>query len=140
MENIKEAFEIVFGKDFVDEMLSRLLIIGISLCAVLLLIASIAVWKSVACGKIKKAVLALSEHPDDETAGQFVQRVEKVTAVGKFFARHSGSYAGLSKSDCRTIFNSTVLPSARISSENKKTVRALLMKIGCSGLTDVDSI
>lgn len=140
MNEINEAFEIVFGQEFIDEMLTRLLIIGCSLAAILLIIISIFVWKIIACGKIKKAILSLSEHPDDEQAESFVQNIGKISSIGKFFARHGRSYSGLSKGDCRSIFNSTVLSSTKINNENKRSIRNCLMKIGCTGLTDIDSI
>lgn len=63
-----------------------------------------------------------------------------MSSVGTFFAKHSKDYSGLSKGDCRTIYNSTVLNSNKISVDNKKSIRDCLMKIGCMGLTDVDGI
>lgn len=140
MDGVKEAFEIVFGEEFINEMATRLLIIACSFGAVILIIIAIAIWKSVACGKIKKAILALSEHPDDQQAELFIAEIGKVSSVGTFFAKHSKGYSGLSKGDCRTIYNSTVLNSSRISVDNKKSIRDCLMKLGCSGLTDIESL
>lgn len=140
MEGINEAFEIVFGKEFVDEMASRLFIIACALLGVLFIIFIISVWKSIANRKIKKAILALSEYPDDEQAEVFIVAIDKVSSFGKFLANHSKSYSGLSKGDCRIIYNSTVLTSNKIGRENKIIVRRRLMKVGCTGLTDVNSI
>lgn len=137
MENVQEAFEMVLGKDFIEEMKSRLIIIGCSLAAVIAIIIIIAVWKSIALKKVKKAILALSEQPNNEQADAFFRSINRVSAVGKFFARHSKSFSGLPKGECRTIYNSTVLTSKSMSDENKKEIRDYLMKVGCSGLTTV---
>lgn len=140
MGGIKEIFEILLGKEFVDEMATRLLIILGSLAVAVLIVVAFSIWKGVACGKVKKAILSLSEHPDDQQAERFTAEIDKVSSVGRFFAKHSKEYSGLSKGDCRTIYNSTVLASNRISVDNKKAIRDCLMKFGCTGLTDVDSI
>lgn len=138
MDGIIEAFEIVFGKDFLNEMAMRLLIIACSLAALIILIIAVFVWKGIACRKVKKAVLALSEHPDNGQAVMFAAEIKKISAVGRFFAKHSGTFSGLAKSECRMIYNLTVLPSGRIDDGNKKNVRDCLMKLGCTGLTDVE--
>ncbi len=140
MENIREAFEIALGKDFVSEMISRLIIIAAVFGAIILIIIAIAIWKSIACRKIKKAILDLSEYPDDAHASAFLESVAHVTSFGKFMAKHSKGFSGLSKTECRTIYNSTVLASSKITAENKNAVRICLTDIGCSGLTDAGSI
>lgn len=117
-------------------MATRLLIILGVIAALVLILIAVLIIKSIACGKIKKAILSLSEHPDEAQAKLFAQQISKISPVGIFFAKHSGGYSGLSKGECRTIYNSTVLPSGRISEESKKKVRACLVKIGCTGLTD----
>ena len=137
MNDLIKVFEELLGKSFVAEMLSRLTIILGALAAAVLLVILIAVWKKIACGKIKKAILALSEHPNDAQAKQSVKDIDSVSAVGKFFARHSKNLAGLSKGDCRTIFNTTVLTAEKISDENKTAVRTCLINAGCDGLTDI---
>lgn len=128
----------VLGKEFLDEMITRLLIIVGVVAAVLLIIIVIAIWKSIAGKKIKKAILALSEHPNDEQAGVFVKSIGKISPIGRFFAKLGKGFSGLSKSECRTIFNSTFLSSEAMGAENKKTVRECLMKLGCNGLTDIN--
>ena len=140
MDDVKEAFNKVLGEDFVNEMLNRLLIIAYALAAVILLVVIYIVWKAIACGKIKKAILALSEHPTDEQATTFASTINKISPIGKFFAKNSKGYSGISQSECRIIFNSTVLTSSKIGNDNKKAVRDSLMKIGCNGLTDIGSM
>ena len=136
MEEMREAFEMVLGAEFLQEMGRRLLIIACSIAGLLLLIAVIAIWKSVACGRVRSAILSLSEHPDDAHASALVADLRRLSAVGRFFAKHSKSFGGLPKGDCRMIYNLTVLPSPRLSGENKRAVREALLGIGCTGLTE----
>lgn len=140
MSEIIEAFELVLGEEFVEEMAMRLLLIACVLAAVIVLVVVIAVWKAVACGKIKNAVLALSEHPDDRHAESFIDEISRLSSVGIFFAKHGNGYSGLTKSDVRVIYNSTVLISDMIGTENKKRVRDCMIKVGCTGLTDIVGI
>ena len=137
MDGIKEAFEIVFGEEFINEMMTRLIIIACSLVAILLVILVIAIWKTIVCKKINKAIIAVSEYSDNEHAEICFKSVKGVSPIGRFFAKHSKSFSGLSKGECRTIYNQTILSSDKISSDNKKEVRASLLLVGCSGLTDI---
>lgn len=137
MDGIKEAFEIVFGEEFVNEMATRLIIIVCSLAAILLVVLIISAWKAIACKKIRKAILALSEHPDNEHAELCIKSVSTMSSFGKFLAKHSKGFSGLSKGESRSIYNQTVLTSNNISPDNKKEVRVNLIKVGCDGLTDI---
>lgn len=119
-------------------MMVRIFLIIVGVAGVLILLAvTITVWKIIACKKIKDAVYDLSEHPDDEHAELFVKNAGAVSPIGRFLAKAGRSFAGLSKSDCRSIYNSTILPAGNISAENKKNIRALLTKLGCKGLIDI---
>lgn len=140
MDGLKDTLVTVFGEAFLNEMAKRLWIIVCSLAAAVLIVAVISIWKSVACGKAKKAILSLSEHPDDKQAELFVTEIDKLSPIGKFLAKHSKEYSGLSRGDCRTIFNATVRASSKISTDQKTKIRDRLMMFGCTGLTDVDSI
>lgn len=137
MEGIKEAWDIVFGEGVFEETLTKLFIILGAMFAVLLLILIIAIWKSIAGHKIKKSILALSEHPNDKQSELFFKTVNRVSFIGRFFNKHSRGFSGLSKGECRSIYNSTILTSESVSIDNKKNVRAYLIKLGCKGLTDI---
>jgi len=63
MEGIQEVFEIVFGKEFVNEMATRLIIIVCSLVAILLVVLIISAWKAIACKKSGKQFLHYQNIP-----------------------------------------------------------------------------
>ena len=98
------------------------------------------IWKAAAGGKIKKALLAVSESPDDAQAQQFLETTGRITDFGRFLAKHAKTFAGLTKSECRNLYHTTVVSSSRMSMENKQALRARLMSFGCSGLTDASAV
>ena len=95
----------------------------------------IAIWKAIACGKIKKVILSLSEYPDDSHADEFINSSTHISAIGRLFAKAGKGFSGLTKGECRNIYNTTVLNSSNISNEKKEKIRIILTKFGCTGLT-----
>ena len=137
MDGVKEAFEIVFGEEFINEMFSRLIIILSSLAAALFIILFVSVWKLIATQKIKKAILLLSEYPDNYHADVFVSKIKHITPVGKMFARIGKKYSGLSKDECRNIFNTTIVNSPEIDEVKLVEVRKAMISVGCKGLLGI---
>ena len=137
MDGIVEAFEIVFGKEFVDMIRRRLLIILIILAAALLVVAVIKIWKRLAGGKIKKAILLLAEYPDDLHADEFLDSFGHVTPVGKLLCKKGKHFAGLSKDECRNLYNNVFAVSTGLNPIKLTAVRDALISVGCMGLLGV---
>ncbi len=134
MDGVKEAFEIVFGEEFINEMFTRLVIIFSSLAAVLFIIMFISIWKTSAARKIKKAILLLAEYPDNYHADEFLSKMKKITPIGKAFAKIGNKFAGLSKDECRNIFNTTIVNSPEIEEVKLIAIRKAMNSVGCKGL------
>jgi len=138
LEEIAEAFDMVLGEDFVDEMVRRLIIIFSVVGIVLAILIVLLIWRLIAKGKIKKAMLVISEYPDKEHCEIFLSSIKHITRFGKGLAKVGLGYSGLSKGECRTIFNTTVVGSQKLDSNDKKEIRKAMISVGCTGLLSVE--
>lgn len=137
MDGIKEAWDIVFGEGVFEDMIRRLLIILGVVGVVLAIIILLAIWRMIAKSKIKKAMLIISEYPDKEHCEIFLSAIRNISGFGKALAKIGLGYSGLSKGECRTIFNTTVIGSQRLDNSEKNEIRKAMISVGCNGLLGI---
>lgn len=134
MDGIKEAWDIVFGEGVFEDTISTIIKILIICGSIIIFFVIMAIWQFVAKSKIKKAMMMISEYPDNEHSVLFLNSIKRITIVGKTLAKIGFGFVGLSKSDCREIFNTTIFNSNFIDLIKKKELRKAMISVGCTGL------